>query len=108
MSSLRRRLAAHFATQFFFIWLFVLVTMTALLLLLLQYLVNQDLKKTFPNGALENIVTEAKAEPGQGQIEIPVWWRNQLAESGYFLQIVNEKGKVIYALAADRPGSLTR
>ncbi|WP_243014723.1 HAMP domain-containing sensor histidine kinase [Brevibacillus sp. FSL L8-0520] len=100
MSSLRRRLAAHFATQFFFIWLFVLVTMTALLLLLLQYLVNQDLKKTFPNGALENIVTEAKAEPGQGQIEIPVWWRNQLAESGYFLQIVNEKGKVIYAFGS--------
>ncbi|MEJ8545379.1 sensor histidine kinase [Brevibacillus borstelensis] len=98
MSGLRRRLAVHFATQFFFLWLFVLVTMIALLLLLLQYLVNQDLKKTFPNGALENIMTEAKLD--QGQIVIPSWWRDQLAESGYFLQIINEKGKVIYAFGS--------
>ncbi|USG63734.1 HAMP domain-containing histidine kinase [Brevibacillus ruminantium] len=95
MSRLRRRLAAHFTIQFFFLWLFVTVIMTVLLLVLLQYLVNQDLKKTFPRGALDNIVAETKIQ--NGDLSIPVWWREQLSASGYWLQIVNEEGKVIFA-----------
>ncbi|WP_409346257.1 sensor histidine kinase [Paenibacillus sp. MBLB4367] len=95
MSRIKRRIAIHFTVQFFFLWVFVAVSMLAALLLLLQYLVNQDLKKTFPYGAVSNIATETVLDGDH--IKVPSRWVNQLTEADYWLQIVDAQGKVIYS-----------
>lgn len=95
MSRIRRRIAVHFTLQFFFLWVFVVVTMLGALLLLLQYLVNQDLQKTFPYGAVSNIATETVVEGDR--VTIPSRWVKQLTEAGYWLQIVDDEGNVVYS-----------
>ncbi|GAA3406047.1 HAMP domain-containing sensor histidine kinase [Paenibacillus hodogayensis] len=94
MSRIRRRIAMHFTFQFFFLWVFVALCLFAGMLLLLQYLVNQDLKRTFPYGAVSNIATEATVEGDR--VTIPQRWVDQLSAERYWLQIVNGEGRVIY------------
>lgn len=98
MSKVRRRLAAHFTVQFFFLWMFVLVTLIVVLLLVIRFLTNQDLKKTFPVGALDTIITET-VENGES-VTIPSHWTDQLTERGYWLQVVDAEGKVVCAINA--------
>ncbi|WP_232698455.1 sensor histidine kinase [Brevibacillus daliensis] len=95
MSRIRRRIAIHFTVQFFFLWVFVAVTLLVTMLLLLQYLVNQDLKRTFPYGAVSNIATDTFVEGDR--VNVPSRWVDQLTEANYWLQIVDAEGKVIYS-----------
>ncbi|WP_253957505.1 hypothetical protein [Paenibacillus oleatilyticus] len=98
MSKVRGRLAAHFTVQFFFLWMFVLVTLIVVLLLVIRFLTNQDLKKTFPVGALDTIITETVEN--EESVTIPSHWTDQLTERGYWLQVVDAEGKVIGSINA--------
>ncbi|WP_442601979.1 sensor histidine kinase [Paenibacillus sp. KN14-4R] len=95
MSRIRRRIAVHFTAQFFFLWVFVVVTLLAASLLILQNLVNKDLKKTFPIGAVSNIATETIFE--ENRAKVPARWTDQLKKSGCWLQIVDAEGKVVFS-----------
>ncbi|NEW08123.1 HAMP domain-containing histidine kinase [Paenibacillus sp. SYP-B3998] len=95
MRQIRRRLAIHFTVQFFFLWVFVMVTLIAALLLIIQYLVNQDLKRNFPSGAMDTIITETVLKGGD--LTIPSRWISRLTERGYWLQVLDGNGQVIYS-----------
>lgn len=96
MKVIKRRLAVHFTLQFILLWIFVLITLIICLLFLLQYLVNQDLKRTFPIGAVETIISETDIQ--NNEVHLPKRWIDLLTDRGYWLQVVNEQGSVIYAL----------
>ncbi|UIO42528.1 HAMP domain-containing histidine kinase [Brevibacillus brevis] len=98
MNRIRRRLAVHFTYRFFLQGVFIFVILAAVLFLLIQYFTNQDMKKNFPLSALDNISVETTKE--DGVLTIPQRWIEQLTEGGYWLQIVDDKGKVVYSVNA--------
>ncbi|MGG4493797.1 sensor histidine kinase [Brevibacillus reuszeri] len=95
MSRLRSRIAFHFTFQFLSLWVFVVIAFLVCTLVLIRYLVNQDLQKTFPLGAIENIATETSFK--QNIATIPERWTDQLKEAGCWVQIVDKNGNVIYS-----------
>lgn len=95
MSRLRSRIAFHFSFQFLSLWVFVVIAFLVGTLVLIRFLVNQDLQRTFPIGAIENIATETSFT--ENVAKLPERWTNQLREAGCWVQIVDEDGKVIYS-----------
>ncbi|MEI7027421.1 sensor histidine kinase [Paenibacillus sp. y28] len=96
MIRIRRRLIFHFTYQFFFQWVFVLMVLLTGLFLLIQLINKEEIQKNFTAGALESMVLEADAR--QGSIALPSHWTEQLTERGYWLQVVNSEGRVVYSL----------
>lgn len=98
MRRIRTRLTLHFTYQVLLLWVMIILTLTVLLLTLISYLVNQDLKRTFSTSALDGITTETLIE--NDRVRMNTRWQGLLKERGYWLQVVNESGKVIYAVNA--------
>ncbi len=98
MNGIRRRLTLHFAYQAILLFAFVVAAAAVLLLVLVQMLMNQDLKRSFPIGALEMITVEMYA--GKDGVVLSDHWQKQLTKRNYWLQLVDENGAVIYSVNA--------
>lgn len=98
MNGIRRRLTLHFAYQAILLFAFVVAAAAVLLLVLVQMLMNQDLKRSFPIGALEMITVEMYA--GRDGVVLSDHWQKQLTKRNYWLQLVDENGAVIYSVNA--------
>lgn len=96
MRRIRTRLTLHFTYQVLLLWVMILLTLVILLLALISYLVNQDLKRTFSTSALEGIQTETFFE--DDTVKMNGRWGDLLKERGYWLQLINASGKVIYSV----------
>lgn len=101
----QRRLAFHFIYQLIVYSVLIIVTMVVLLLALINKITNEDLKRSFPAGALEKIVTETYYE--KEEIRLTAHWKKLIEERGIWLQVADAKGNVIYAAntPADQPNS---
>ncbi|WP_203362086.1 HAMP domain-containing sensor histidine kinase [Bacillus sp. REN10] len=93
MKSLRRRLIFHFSIQFITLTIAIIVIVFALLFLLLQHLADEDVKKNFPVGVLENITVETTIENNIAHIDDK--WEARLKQKNMWIQIINHKGNVI-------------
>ncbi|GIO69216.1 sensor histidine kinase [Paenibacillus cookii] len=98
MKRIRTRLTLHFTYQVLLLWVMIILTLAVLLLTLISYLVNQDLKRTFSTSALDGITTETFIE--NDHVSMNKRWQGLLKERGYWLQVVNESGNVIYDVNA--------
>ncbi|AZS13199.1 HAMP domain-containing sensor histidine kinase [Paenibacillus lutimineralis] len=98
MRKIRTRLALHFTYQLLLQWVLIMLTMTILLLILFNYLANNDLKRTFSTGAVDAIKSETFIH--NDEVKMNRRWKNLLNEQGYWLQVVNDAGRVIYSLNA--------
>ncbi|MDR9857043.1 HAMP domain-containing sensor histidine kinase [Paenibacillus sp. VCA1] len=96
MRRIRTRLTLHFTYQVLLLWVMIVLTLTVMLLVLISYLVNQDLKRTFSTSALDGMTTETIID--NGHVKMNKRWEGLLKERGYWLQIINESGKAIYAV----------
>ncbi|MBH5318603.1 HAMP domain-containing histidine kinase [Paenibacillus sp. GSMTC-2017] len=105
MRNVRRRLALHFTYQTFLLFVFVLLLTFAIFLFVLQLVVNNELKRTYPNGALDGIVLETIVS--ENKAIVSKRWVKQLADHHYWLQIVNHKGNVIYSTNTPKDLPLT-
>ncbi|WP_100403233.1 sensor histidine kinase [Bacillus sp. FJAT-42315] len=93
MKSLRRRLIWHFSIQFITLTITIIVIVFALLFLLLQHLADEEVKRNFPVGVLENITIETTIENNIANIDEK--WEARLKQRNMWLQIINHKGEVI-------------
>lgn len=93
MTRIRRRLAVHFTLQFVMLWIFVAVLLFTLFLVLLQYLANRDLERSFSDNVLDSLIAETLYI--DGNLDIPSTWVGQLKKHGYWLQVIDGNGKVI-------------
>ncbi|GGG09881.1 sensor histidine kinase [Paenibacillus aceti] len=98
MRKIRTRLALHFTYQLLMQWVLILLTMMIILFSLFNYMANQDLKRTFSTGALDAIKIETIIQ--NDEVEMNHRWKKLLKEQGYWLQIINDRGSVIYSLNA--------
>lgn len=98
MRRIKTRLALHFTYQLLLQWVLIILTMTILLLILFNYIANNDLKRTFSTGAVDAIKSETFIH--QDEVKMNRRWKNLLNQQGYWLQVVNEEGRVIYSLNA--------
>ncbi|CAM4261544.1 sensor histidine kinase [Saccharibacillus endophyticus] len=90
-----RRLGLHFTLQFFAIWLSVLITVFVSLFVLLYFMGKGQLQSDSPSKILDSLSLETMVDGGGAQLSS--LWDKQLEDMGYWLQIVNEDGKAIYA-----------
>ncbi|RXZ82636.1 sensor histidine kinase [Paenibacillaceae bacterium] len=96
MRSIRRRLALHFTSQFVLLLFFVATLVIITLLVIMQLLINADIKRTFPIGALDAILLDTTV--GEERIHVPQRWIDQLTDRHYWLQVVDQNGKVRFAI----------
>ncbi|MGF7031311.1 hypothetical protein J2T17_002217 [Paenibacillus mucilaginosus] len=113
MKHVRRRLVLHFGFQWLGVSMFLLVMSLTVLMLAIQYIANEDLRRTFPNGLLDNLVLEV--EEKEGSLFLPKVWEERIDQADGWLQMVDSAGHVVYSYGtpeglktAYTPGELYR
>ncbi|MCQ6563234.1 HAMP domain-containing sensor histidine kinase [Paenibacillus mendelii] len=96
---IQRRMAFHFTYQLIFYSFLIFAVILILFIFFIQQITNDEIRRNFPNGALDTITTEATYE--KGQIKLASRWTKLLEERNIWMQIVNQEGKVIYKANAD-------
>ncbi len=92
------RLGLHFTAQFFAIWVSVLITVFVSVFVLFYFTARDQLRSDIPDEVLSSVSMEAIINPDSA--DLPEAWQNQLQEMGYWLQIVNRQGNVVYSANA--------
>lgn len=95
----QRRMAFHFTYQLIVYSVLIFVAMTILFLVLINKISNDELKRNFPAGALDSIITETYYQ--NDEIKFSPHWKKFIEERGMWLQIVGSKGDVIYEVNSD-------
>ncbi|WP_062052519.1 HAMP domain-containing sensor histidine kinase [Bacillus sp. JCM 19034] len=98
MNVTKRRLIVRFTIQFIFFSILAVVLFSGIILLLLNYLTHEELKRNFPMGGLQTIVDETAIV--DDEVLLYSGWEKLIQERGMWLQILNYHGEVIYALDA--------
>ncbi|MED4163403.1 sensor histidine kinase [Halalkalibacterium halodurans] len=96
MSSIKRRIALQFSFQFIVFCLIGMITFCIVIFLILDILTKEELKRNFTVGALDLIVTETVIL--DGEISFNSLWEQELENHHMWLQILDEKGTVIYTV----------
>ncbi|WP_141506389.1 sensor histidine kinase [Paenibacillus luteus] len=96
---IQRRMAFHFTYQLIIYSVLIFVAMCILLFILISKIMNEDLRSSFPAGALSSIVTETLFD--DSNIKLSNRWRTLIEEQGMWLQVVDTKGDVIYSANTD-------
>ncbi|MFE4713573.1 sensor histidine kinase [Paenibacillus sp. NPDC056722] len=91
---IQQRMAFHFTYQLIFYALVILALSLAASVLFYQNITNNDLRRNFPDGALQLIAQEATSK--NGAIQLSPEWDKLITEKGMWLQVVNAEGEVIY------------
>jgi signal transduction histidine kinase len=101
----QRRMAFHFTYQLIIYSILIFIAMMVLFLILISKLMNDDLKRNFPTGALSSIVTGSYYE--NDEIKLPAHWTKLIKERDMWLQVVGPKGNAIFAINVpdDQPAS---
>ena len=96
---LRRRLAFHFTYQLIAFSAFMFCFLIVLLFFLIKHIGDEEIKRNFPAGVLEGIVTETVTE--NGEVLLADHWELLLQEEGMWLQVVDMAGNAIYSTNTD-------
>ncbi|MCQ4087113.1 sensor histidine kinase KdpD [Saccharibacillus sp. JS10] len=92
---LARRLGIHFTVQFFAIWVSVLIAVFVCAFAIFYFTAKDQLRSDLPDEVLSSLSLEAIINPDS--VELPETWKKQLQSMGYWLQILNEQGTVVYS-----------
>lgn len=90
---LRRRLAFHFTYQLIAFSAFMFCFLIVLLFFLIKHISEDEIKRNFPTGVLNSIVTETVTE--NGEVLLQEQWKLLLQEKDMWLQVVDMDGNVI-------------
>ncbi|MEC0253761.1 sensor histidine kinase [Paenibacillus lautus] len=90
---LRRRLAFHFTYQLIAFSAFMFCFLIVLLFFLIKHISDDEIKRNFPTGVLNSIVTETVTE--NGEVLLQEQWKLLLQEKDMWLQVVDMDGNVI-------------
>ncbi|MDQ0063126.1 sensor histidine kinase [Paenibacillus harenae] len=90
----RRRMAFHFTYQLIIYSVFLLVAVLVFFMFLYNHMSNNEIKRNFPAGALDSIISETYYQ--NGVVTLPTHWKKFIAEHQVWLQVVDENGKVIF------------
>ncbi|MCM3444708.1 sensor histidine kinase [Metabacillus halosaccharovorans] len=93
MRAVKRRLTFHFLIQYFTIALLLSVIVVGLVILLFWFIANEDMKRSFPAGALSSLATEINIVDGEATIS--KGWNEELKKQEMWFQIINEDGNEI-------------
>lgn len=93
-----RRLGLHFTAQFFAIWVSVLITVFVSVFALFYFTAQNQLRSDLPDEVLSSLSLEAIINADSA--DLPDGWTEQLKKMGYWLQIVNRQGNIVYSANA--------
>ncbi|MBU7595944.1 sensor histidine kinase [Metabacillus halosaccharovorans] len=93
MRAVKRRLTFHFLIQYFTIALLLSVIVVGLVILLFWFIANEDMKRSFPAGALSSLAVEINIVDGEATIS--KGWNEELKKQEMWFQIINEDGNEI-------------
>lgn len=94
--NIKSRMMFHFLAQLLFTFMAILMILFWLIILAM-YLISKDQLKANPkSGIIENLPYSMSIEENE-EIELKNDWKENLKEEDMWLQIINGKGKVIYA-----------
>ncbi|WP_175638030.1 sensor histidine kinase [Metabacillus schmidteae] len=93
MRVVKRRLTFHFFIQYMTIALLLSIIVVGLVILLFWFITNEDMKRSFPAGALSSLVTEINIVDGEAKISKN--WEEELKKKNMWFQIINEEGNEI-------------
>jgi signal transduction histidine kinase len=98
-------MAFHFTYQLIIYSILIFIAMVLLFLVLISKLMNDDLKRNFPTGALSSIVAGSYYE--NDEIKLPAHWKQLIKDREMWLQVIDSKGNAIYTIntPADQPAS---
>lgn len=92
---LRRRLAFHFTYQLIAFSAFMFCFLIVLLFFLTKHIGNEEMRRNFPTGVLNSIVTETVTE--NGKVLLADHWKLLLQDKEMWLQVVDMEGNVIHS-----------
>lgn len=93
---LRGRISFHFLIQFFILFTVSFLVIIGLLILLVNFVTNDELKTNPKESVIENTPTFVIISDDQ-DVSINDKWKKQLKENHMWLQIINKQGEVIHA-----------
>src|SRR5699024_29999 len=91
---LRGRISFHFLIQFVILFTVSFLVIIGLLILLVNFITNEELKTNPKESVIEN--TPTLVVISDGEVSIDDKWKKQLKESHMRLQIINKQGVVIH------------
>ncbi|WP_053372768.1 HAMP domain-containing sensor histidine kinase [Paenibacillus sp. FJAT-27812] len=102
---IQRRLAFHFTYQLIIYSILIFIAMVLLFLILISKLMNDDLKRNFPTGAISSIVAGSYYE--SDELKLSAHWKQLIEDREMWLQVIDSKGNAIYTIntPADQPSS---
>src|SRR5699024_3461717 len=92
---LRGRISFHFLIQFFILFTVSFLVIIGLLILLVNFITNDELKTNPKESVIENTPTFVIISDDK-EVSINDKWKKQLKENHMWLQIINKQGKVIH------------
>ncbi|GGG71425.1 sensor histidine kinase [Paenibacillus radicis (ex Gao et al. 2016)] len=91
---LQRRLAIHFTYQLAAYSILVVGMIVAMVLVMVNVVTREEIKRNFPVNGLESIVTGTYFT--NGEIQMSKQWQDVITERNAWLQVVDVKGNVIF------------
>ena len=91
---LRGRISFHFLIQFVILFTVSFLVIIGLLILLVNFITNEELKTNPKESVIENTATLVVIS--DGEVSIDDKWKKQLKENHMWLQIINKQGEVIH------------
>lgn len=104
MKSLKSRIAVHFSMQFIFLSICIGIILVFLFTFLLKVIIDEELKRNYPLGALDAIVMETNIN--EEKVKLRPKWEKELKKKNLWLQVINQKGQVI--ATSNAPNQLPR
>ncbi|HLQ96807.1 MAG TPA: HAMP domain-containing sensor histidine kinase [Pseudogracilibacillus sp.] len=92
---LRGRISFHFLIQFFILFAVTFLVIIGLLILVVNFITNDEFKTNPREAVIENIPTYFTVSDEE-EVSIDDKWKKQLKENQMWLQVINEQGEVIY------------
>lgn len=93
---IRRRIAFHLTYQSILYALLIQAVGLLFLLYALQNYLNEEIRRNFPNGTMSAIASEIQET--DGKYSAPERWTKLLKERKMWLQMVDDRGKVLFSI----------
>lgn len=101
----QRRMAFHFTYQLIIYSILIFLAITVLLIIIINKIGNEELKRNFPSGALSSIVAESYID--KQNVKVPLHWKKLIKERNVWVQVLDTKGNVVVSenTRSDLPSS---
>jgi len=96
--NVRWRLTLHFTYQLLLLIILIMLGLIAVFFIAFQAIINEDIKRRFPIGALDTIMIQSYID--ENNVKFSNGWVKHLTEQQYWIQVINKEGRVLESVNA--------